>query len=154
MGHLWHSKCRTTHFPAFNTSASQLVISVISFPHFNLIYDYLDPALLSNKPWMIIQNIKDLLQHLALLGGCSFAVKFTIMAQFYIKYCVFPQCRVITTGHVLTLNLKTFSFSSLFIRAMSLFQLTSSLHIGHTSISLVLIIGFLYGPAVSNDQDF
>lgn len=103
---------------------------------------------------MIIQNIKDLLQHLALLGGCSLAVKFTMMAQFYIKYCVLPQCHVITTGHILTLILKTFSISGLFIRALSLFRLTSSLHMGHASISLVLIIGFLYGPAVSNDQDF
>lgn len=50
--------------------------------------------------------------------------------------------------------LKSFSFPCLFWHVVSLIQLAGSLHIGHASISLVLIIGFLYVPAMSNDQDF
>lgn len=71
-----------------------------------------------------------------------------------LHYFFLPHCGAIATGHMLTSNLKIFSFTSLFVRVMSLFQLAGSLHIGHASISLVLIIGFLCGPAVSNDQDF
>lgn len=91
----------------------------------------------------MIQNSMDLLQHLAPLDGCSLFLKSTEMAYY---------CRAITTGHMLTSILKTFSFTSVFVRVMSLFQLAGSLHIGHVSISLVLIIGFLI--PVSNDQDF